>query len=108
MSSIWTEEFCMYIVFEVPKDKARQADKALKDNIVSRQSIVVRDARTLDVDKDAQFVLIEGSEEGISTAKDLFAEIGSPLNDAEGKVIYDKIKAQDEAAADGVGMIFGD
>jgi hypothetical protein len=98
----------MYIVFEVPKEKARQADKALKDNIVSRQSIVVRDARTLDVDKDAQFVMIEGSEEGIEKAKELFKEIGSILPDAEGKGVYDKIKDQDDAAASGVGMLFGD
>ena len=98
----------MYIVFEVPKEKARQADKALKDNIVSRQSIVVRDARTLDVNKDAQFVMIEGSEEGVETAKELFKEIGSILPEAEAKSIYDKIKDQDDAAASGVGMLFGD
>jgi len=98
----------MYIVFEVPKEKARQADKALKDNIVSRQSIVVRDAKTLDVDKDVQFIMIEGSEEGIKKAKELFEEIGSVMPDAEGKNIYDKIKDQDDAAASGVGMLFGD
>jgi len=98
----------MYIVFEVPKEKARLADKALKDNIVSRQSIVVRDAKTLDVDKDAQFIMIEGSDEAIEKAKELFKEIGAILPDAEGKSVYDKIKDQDDAAASGVGMLFGD
>ena len=98
----------MYIVFEVPKDNKRQADKALKDDLVSRQSIVVRDARTLDIDKDVSYVMIEGADEAIDKAKELFKEIGSALPDAEGKDVYAKIKAQDDAAASGVGMIFGD
>lgn len=98
----------MYIVFEVPKDKTGLADRALKDNIVSRQSITVRDAKTLEVDKDAQFILIDGSEEAIEKAKELFKEIGKELPEAEARPVFDKIKAQDEAAASGVGMIFGD
>jgi hypothetical protein len=103
----------MYVVFEVEKSNARKADDVLKDDLVSRQSIVVRESRVLDIKefkgKDVQFILIEGgSAEALDKAKKLFEGIGKPLPEPEGKLVHQKMHEQDEAAACGVGMIFGD
>ena len=103
----------MYIVFEVERANVRKADGVLKDDLVSRQSIVVRDAKVMDIkefkDKDVQFILIEGgSQEALDRAKKLFEGLGKPLPDKDAALVHTKIHEQDESAAAGVGMLFGD
>ena len=103
----------MYVVFEVEKANVRKADDVFKDDIVSRQSIVVRDSRALDIkefkEKDVQFILIEGgSAEALERAKKLFEGIGKPMPEKDAALVHQKIHDQEESAATGVGMIFGD
>jgi len=102
----------MYVVFEVEKSNARKADDVFKDDIVSRQSIVVRESRVMDIKelqgKDIQLILIEGtSQEALDRAKKLFEGIGKPMADAVAAAVHKKIHEQDEAAADGMGALFG-
>jgi|GEM_PF-864434 len=103
----------MYVVFEVEKANVKKAETVFTDDIVSRQSIVQRDSRALDLPefkgKEVQFIIIEGgSQEPLDRAKKLFEGIGKPLPEKEAGLVFNKIKEQDEAAACGVGMIFGD
>jgi len=103
----------MFVVFEVAKANARKAENVFKDDLVSRQSIVVRESRALGIkalgDKDVQYILIEGgSPEALERAKTLFKDIGTPLPDNDAKLVRDTIHEQDDTAATGVGMIFGD
>jgi hypothetical protein len=103
----------MYVIFEVEKANVRKTDDVFKDDMVSRQSIVVRDSKALDIkefkEKDVQFVLIEGgSAEAIDRAKKLFEGIGKLMPDKDAALIHQKLHEQDESAACGVGMIFGD
>ena len=95
-----------YAVFEVPGDKKGDISRVTGDDLVSRQSIATRDAKALSLEGDFHLVLIEGSPEGVSRARDLFKELGigeSP--DAE--AVRSKIKAEEDDAADGMGLIFG-
>ena len=90
------------------KEDKSKIEKVLKDDLVSRQSITTREASALDIDKDVIYVKIEGSEEGVNRAEELFKEISArKLSDDEAKEIDEKIRMQDENAAIGMGNIFG-
>jgi len=97
-----------YAIFEVKKDQIGKIDQVIRDDIVSRQSITTRDAGALDIDKEVTYVKIEGSEEGIKRAEELFKEIDvKRLPEKEAQEINEKMKSQDDSAAVGMGMIFG-
>ncbi|MDI6917978.1 MAG: hypothetical protein QMC80_09315 [Thermoplasmatales archaeon] len=121
----------MYAVFSVEKNNIGKADEILKDDVVSRQSIAVRDASALDIDSENRYILIEGNEQAIKRAEELFKgivevlkksleaveekaeeepkkEIGEKLSEKEASEIYDKIKKEEENVAEGVGFIFGE
>ncbi|HEC95238.1 MAG TPA: hypothetical protein ENI45_04660 [Thermoplasmatales archaeon] len=96
-----------YVIFEVKKEQVGKIDQVVRDDIVSRQSIITRDAASLDVDKDAMYVKIEGSDKGVKRAEELFKEIGvKKLSKKDAEKINKKIVSQDESAATGMGMIF--
>jgi len=97
----------MYAIFSVEKNNVGKADEILKDDIVSRQSIAIRDAPALDINNENRYILIEGNEQAIKRAEELFKEIGKKENKKEAKEIYDKIKKEEENVAEGVGFIFG-
>lgn len=97
----------MYRVFRVPSAKASQADVVWKDDVVSRQSITAREAKSLGMTGDDRYVLIEGSEPGIARATELLEDIAKALAGAEAERVYRRFRAQDEEAASGMGLIFG-
>ena len=96
-----------YVIFEVKTEDAGKMNKVTDDDLVSRQSILTRDARSLDVDKDVLYLKIEGSDEAVEKAKKLAEEQGfKKLDEKQAEDINQKIKEQEESAADGMGMIF--
>ncbi len=97
----------MYRIFRVPASQSAQIDTLLKDELVSRQSLVVRNARTLGVEGEGTLILVEGSEAGVAQAEALLKDAGKPLTSAEADTAYRRFKAQDEEAASGMGLIFG-
>ena len=97
-----------YVIFSVDKTQVSKVNQILRDDLVSRQSIVLRDASALNIEKDVRYVLIEGTDEAIKKAEELFAEVGKKEDDEEAKNIYNKIKTEESDAAVGVGLIFGD
>ncbi|RLF48599.1 MAG: hypothetical protein DRN20_04235 [Thermoplasmata archaeon] len=96
----------MYAVFAVPREKMSDARRVLADDIISRQSIITREARALGLEGEIEYVLIEGSDEAIKRAIDMFSEINVKKAENE-EDVYKKIKAEEESAADGMGLIFG-
>ncbi|MBS3748378.1 MAG: hypothetical protein KGY67_01605 [Candidatus Thermoplasmatota archaeon] len=97
-----------YIIFEVKTDDVGNINKLMKDDLVSRQSLLTRDASALDIDKDVSYLKIEGSEEGLEKATDLAEDFGfTKLSEEDAEEINKKILAEEEEAADGMGMIFG-
>ncbi len=97
----------VYRIFRVPSGQATRIDALLQDEVVSRQSLVVRDARTLGVEGEGTLVLVEGSDVGVAQAETLLKDAGKPLAGAEAEGAYRRFKAQDEEAASGMGLIFG-
>lgn len=96
-----------YALFSVKKENIGKIDRVLKDDLVSRQSITVRDASVLGINKDARFVLVEGTEEALKKADELFKPIGTREPEDEAKVVYAKFKEEDSNVASGMGLVFG-
>ena len=96
-----------YVIFEMKAENAGKISKLLTDDIVSRQSIAIRQANSLDLKGDCSYIKIEGSPEGLKKAEELAKEAGFKKLDAKkAKQIDDKIKEQEDSAASGIGMIF--
>ncbi len=97
-----------YVIFEVKPENISKINELLKDDLVSRQSILTRDSSSLNIDKDVSYLKIEGSSEGIKKAEGLAKEYEfKKLNKKEAEEINKKIEDQENSAADGMGMIFG-
>ena len=98
----------VYVIFEVKKEQIGKVNEMLRDEVVNRQSILTRDAGSLGIDKDVFYTKVEGSEEGVKQAEDLAKEFEFvKLSKNDAKEVDEKIKKQEESAADGMGMIFG-
>jgi hypothetical protein len=96
-----------YVIFEVKTAEAGKINTMLQDEVVNRQSIVIRDAHSLDIKKDVTYLKVEGSQEGLKHAEELAKELGLKLlSEKKAKPIEEKIKEQEDAAATGMGMIF--
>ena len=97
-----------YAIFSVDNEKRNKIKEIISDDLISRQSITTRDAKAIKIEKEVQFVLIEGDDQAIEKAKELFQEIGTVIDSAEAEEIYQKLKEDEQGAAAGVGFIFGD
>ena len=94
-------------VFLVASENKGKAEEALrKDDLVGRQSITVRDAKHLDIDEEGYFIIIDGGEDAIKRAHELLDKLAKKYEHKD-KVI-DKVKKQEDEAAEGLGNILGD
>lgn len=96
----------MYTIFEVEKEKAAKIADVLSDDLISRQTTVIRDGESLGLKDGITYVMIEGSEEALDKSKELFSKEG--IEEAEElEKAYKAIKEDEEKAASGMGTIFG-
>lgn len=97
----------MYRVYRILPPKLAAMDLVFKDNVAGRQSITVREAKTLGLAGEGSLVLVEGSDEGVARADALLKDSGAALTGAEAEAAYRAFRAQDEDAASGMGFVFG-
>jgi hypothetical protein len=97
-----------YVIFSVPNENKNKVKEVLRDDIISRQSITTRDAGALKIEKEVQFILIEGDEKALDRAKEMFKDLGTVEEGQAAEDIYSKFKEDEAEAAQGVGFIFGD
>ncbi len=96
----------MYEVLEVTAEKKDIIDDILSDDLISKQNTSVRDGGTLGFKENVSYVMIEGNEEAVEKAVKMFEdEDVEPAENSE--EIRKKIKEEDEAAAQGIGTVFG-
>ena len=96
-----------YVIFEVKSEDAGKINKLIKDDLVSRQSILTRDSSSLDMKGDFSYVKIEGNKEGLKRAEEIAKELDlKKLDGKKAKDVDEKIKEQEDSAALGMGMIF--
>ena len=96
-------------VFKVRPSDAAKLSEVTSDDVVSRQSIHTREGAALGMQGNDLYVRIQGSDQGVARAKALFDEKKAgetvPANVAE--KVSKAIDAEEDAAAEGMGMIFG-
>lgn len=97
----------MFRVFRIPAVESAKVDAVLKDDVAGRQSILVRDARSLGVPGDGTIVLVEGSEAGVARAEALLKDVGKILEGREAEEALARFRSQDDDAASGMGLVFG-
>jgi len=96
-----------YVIFEVKSEDAGKINQLIKDDIVSRQSILTRDSSSLDTKGNFSYVKIEGSDDGIKQANKIAKELSfKKLSQKKAQEINKKIEEQEDSAATGMGMIF--
>ena len=96
-----------YVIYEIKSDEIGKINQIIKDDLVSRQSILTRDANSLNLKGDSSYLKIEGSQEGLKRAEELAKEIKvKKVDKKKAKEINDKILEQEDSAATGMGMIF--
>ncbi len=96
----------MYAIFKVSGDKKGTVPKVISDEMISRQSTSVRDGDSLGFEEGITYVLVEGVDEAVEKAKDMFEDLDVEFVEDD-EEIYQAIKKADEDAAAGVGTIFG-
>ena len=96
-----------YVIFELKSEDAGKINKIIKDDLVSRQSILTRDSSSLNIKGELLYLKIEGSNEGLKRAEELAKEYKlKKLVEKKAKEINEKIIEQEDSAASGMGMIF--
>ncbi len=98
----------MEVVFEIKKrDLQRVKDILLKDETVSKASIVFKESSSLGIKGDDYYCYISGLEEACKKAKKLMKDVGEVVKKRESEEIISKIKSEEESAMSGFGSIFG-
>ena len=96
------------IVFSIDNEHKGKIRDVTSDDLISRQSITQRDASALKIEKEVQILVIEGEDDALARARELLKDIGEEQDEAKSQDILEKLKGEEEGAAEGVGFIFGD
>lgn len=94
-------------IIRLTKGSSAVIGKLVQDDLISRQTIVVRDTGSLGLEGDETIILIEGAPEALAKAKDILGESGSLLGGEEKDQVHHKIKEAEDSAAEGLGLMFG-
>ena len=97
-----------WIIF-VKKENVAKAEGILRNDadFAAKESITVRDAKTLGFEKDGSFFLVSGTDKGVERCKELIKEHVENIDEKELEKAKEKIKEDEEKAAEGFGGIFG-
>lgn len=96
----------MRTVFETTPAQSKKAEEALlKDDLVGRQSIYIRNSKALGFVGDKVYIIMDGSEQAIARAKELLKDLAKEAaNKEEVLATFDRIEAE---AAAGMGFLLG-
>jgi len=96
----------MYAVLCIPKGRERLAEELLKkDEKLSKLSITIRSASSLELEGEDFFFLLEGDETLVAGARRKLAEVTKDIpKDLEEKV-RKKIQEQEEKSIEGLGFL---
>ena len=90
-----------YRVFETDQNGV---DALTQDDLVNRQTLIIKDGKPWDV--DGKVVLVDGSEAALEQAEALIKEAGGSVSEKGAKIKAD-LDEEGEGAAEGVGFLFG-
>ena len=97
----------MEVVFEIEKKNLQKVKNVLlKDDTVSRASVLFKEAKTFGFDKDVYYCYVSGLEEACEKAKELMKDLGKVSSKKTKEQVVQKIKQEEESAMTGFGDIF--
>jgi len=88
------------------KDLQKFKDILLKDDIVSRASIMFKEGKALQ-GKEIYYCYVSGLEEQCKRAKELTKDISKEVEGKEKDEVLKKIKEEEQKAMEGFGGLFG-
>jgi 6-phosphogluconate dehydrogenase (decarboxylating) len=98
----------MKAVFFIQKEKQGQAKgKVYGDELVSKQTIILRDSSALGMKKDGYYLMIDGEDDAVKKAKEILKDSAKELTGPEAEEVIAAIDKQESSAAEGFGAIFG-
>jgi len=98
----------MKTVWLVADDKLEEVkNKLFADDLIARQSIIIRSARSLDFNKDGSYVFMNASGDALKKAKELVGPNVEKVEEDEENEVISRIETSDEDVAVGFGGIFG-
>jgi uncharacterized protein YaaR (DUF327 family) len=97
-----------YMAF-VKKENVSKADNKLREDfdLAAKQSISIRDAKSLGLEDEGSYFLISGSNEGVEKCKELLKEFVEEVPEEKLKKAKEEMDKESEIAAQGFGGIFG-
>jgi hypothetical protein len=96
-----------YQIIKLPKGSSAVLGKLVQDDLISRQTIAVRDTVALGLDGEDTIVMIEGSPEALDKAIEIVGDDGSLIEGSDKEEVFNKIKAAEDEVAAGLGLMFG-
>jgi hypothetical protein len=92
----------------VKKENVSKAEETLRNDfdLAAKQSITVRDAKTLGFNMDGSFFVISGGDAGVDRCKELIKGFVSEAKKEDLAKAQEAIRKEEEAAAEGMGGIF--
>ncbi len=96
----------MEVVIEVPNENYQKAREILlKDDMVSRASIVFKEGKEFGI--DGYIIYVSGLDEQCKRAIELLKDLGKTVEENKKSEIIKKMKEDEERAIEGFGGILG-
>ena len=96
-----------YIIF-VKKENVQKAEGILRADTyeAAKESINVKDASTLGIEAEGSFFYISGTDKGVEKCKEMIKEFVEEIEQEKLDQAKNKIKEEEEKAAEAMGGIF--
>ncbi|UCG95843.1 MAG: hypothetical protein JSV92_02230 [archaeon] len=95
------------MVFFVEKENLNKVKDVTGEEPIVRQSITFRDNKSLGLEKEGNYLMIDGSEEACRDAQEKLKDLAEELENEEKEKVIDKMKKMEDSALEGFGGIFG-
>jgi hypothetical protein len=96
-----------YVIIMIPKQNGAALGRIVQDDLVSRQTLNIREAKGLGMPGDETYVLIEGSEPSLKKAVELVGAEGKVIPSPDRERIRESLKKAEDEVAEGLGLMFG-
>ncbi|MEM2948626.1 MAG: hypothetical protein QXY05_00585 [Candidatus Anstonellales archaeon] len=101
----------MKIVFEISKERFKDAKKILEENPYAEDSFakagyILKEGKALGEDEN-YYVYIDASEDFVEKAKEKLKDVAKPADNKKAERIIKKVEDEQNSAVSGFGSLFG-
>ncbi|MCL5804085.1 MAG: hypothetical protein M1306_02145 [Candidatus Thermoplasmatota archaeon] len=97
----------MYLCYFVPSESRSLVDIIKEDDVIGRQTIIVKDAQNFSFKEAGVILILEGTKEPLEKAESILGSKALRIDTKKSDEIYRKIKEEEEQADKGMGFLFG-